>query len=351
MDAARFFFADFYNAVGDEAEGYSVRDAVAQRHKQAGEESGDRLLKIFPPDFPESGGHHNAHCHQSRSCGCGRNRADKSGQEGAEGKTDGDHHAGKAGTASCLNAGGALHKRGGVGGAENGADGGGDGVGKQSLVHLGAEAGTGEHGFFILLAENTAAPSRSDKTADGIKGVGNAQGENGNQHQGELSHILEQRGKSPGSKDYSEGRGQGGTGFRKADRTAGSGDAHGDSQQGCKDDADEDSAPHAADQQNDRQYQPDQKQPERRPVQSGDGGNAGFKADNFHIQKTNIGYEHADAAADGILQADGDRFNDIFPQFCHGNQDIDQAAEEHHGKSLLPGKAQGKAHRVHKESV
>ena len=51
------------------------------------------------------------------------------------------------------------------------------------------------------------------------------------------------------------------------------------------------------------------------------------------------------------MQAAGDGLDDELAQLCHGDEDIDQAADKHHGQGLLPGKAQAQAHSVHKERV
>ena len=116
MDLFGLALAHLDNAVGDEAHGNAVGDAVAQGHENAGEEGGDGLADVVPLDFLEGGGHHHAHQHQGRGRGGGGDSADKGGQERAEGKADGNHYAGKARAAASADASGALHKGGGVAG-------------------------------------------------------------------------------------------------------------------------------------------------------------------------------------------------------------------------------------------
>ena len=136
MNAGGFFLTDLYDTVGDETEGDSVGNTVAQRHEQSGEESRNRFGEVIPFDFLESRSHHDTNYNQRGSSGSGRNRADKGGQECADGKTDGDHYAGQAGASAGADTGSTLHKGGGVGGTEDGTDGSCNGVCEQSFIHF-----------------------------------------------------------------------------------------------------------------------------------------------------------------------------------------------------------------------
>ena len=52
MDLFGLLFADLYDAVCNEAESDTVRNAVAKGHEQAGKECGNSLGEIGPRDFP-----------------------------------------------------------------------------------------------------------------------------------------------------------------------------------------------------------------------------------------------------------------------------------------------------------
>ena len=76
--------ADLHDAVEDEAGSDAIGDRVAQRHEDAGEESGYSLIQLGPVDILEGGSHHDADHDQS-----GRGRrvghcADEGGQEGRQ---------------------------------------------------------------------------------------------------------------------------------------------------------------------------------------------------------------------------------------------------------------------------
>ena len=83
-------------AVEDKAGRNTVRNAVAQRHKHAREESWNRLVELRPLDLGKGGEHHNADNDERRSRRSGRNGADKRRKEGAERKADRNDNARKA---------------------------------------------------------------------------------------------------------------------------------------------------------------------------------------------------------------------------------------------------------------
>ena len=64
----------------------------------------------------------------------------------------------------------------------------------RALSHLGVEAGLGLHGLLVLIREDAGAAAGADEGADGVKGIRDAEGEDGNQHQGDLGGIGEQGG-------------------------------------------------------------------------------------------------------------------------------------------------------------
>ena len=351
MDLFGLLFAHLGDAVKDESGSDAVGDAVAQGHEDAREEGGDRLAEVVPLDLPEGGQHHDADHHQGRGGGGEGDGADESGQKCADRKADGYHHAGQAGAAPGTDAGGALHIGGGVGGAQDGADGSGGGVGKQGAVHLGLEAGGGLHRVLVLVAEDAGAAAGADEGADGVKGIGQAEREDGDQHQGHFGGVGKEGRQARGGKDGPKGAGQLAARLGKTDRLGGDGDPHGDAQQAGHDDADQDGALDVAHQQDDGESQTDQEQPERRLVQGSQGGHARAEGDDAHVQDADVGHKDADAAADGVLQAAGDGLDDVLADLGDGDEDVQQAADEHHGQRLLPGEAQSEADGVDKEGV
>ena len=351
MDLARFLLADANDAVGNKAKGNTVGNAVAQRHEQSCEERGNRFGEVLPVDFLECGGHHHAYHDQSRSGSRHGNRADKGGKERADGKADRDNNAGQAGASARADTGSALHEGGGVGRSEDRADGGSRSVRKQSLVHFGLEAGAGIHRLLILRAEDTRTASGSDEGSDGVKGIGNAEGKNGDENQRQLRQIRKQGRKAFRGEDRTEGGRKSRAGVREAHRLSRGGNAHGDTDDRGHNDTDQDRALHIADKKHDGQHQADQEQPENRLVQRCDRRNAGFKADDAHVQKADVCDKYADAAADSVLQALRDGLDDVLAQLGHGDQDVKQTADEHHGQRLLPGEAEAEAYRIGKEGV
>ena len=61
--------------------------------------------------------------------------------------------------------------------------------------------------------------------------------------------------------------------------------------------------------------------------------------------------ENANAAADCVLKALGNGLDNQLANLGDGNQNIDDAAEKNHGQSLLPAKAQGKAHGIGEKGI
>ena len=351
MNLCSFFFADFYQTVGDKTKCDAVRDAVAQRHEQTGEKRGYRFFKVFPVDLLKSRGHHNAHAHQSRSGGRVRDCADESSQERAEREAYSHDDAGQSRASACGDSCGALHIGGGVGSAEKRADGSGGRVGEKSLVHLGFKSGTVFHGLFIFFAEDTALNAGTDERADGVERVGNAECQDRDQHHGKLRHVRKQGRKSCGGKDDADGGGQCGAGFTERDRVGHRGDAHGDPDDSGNNDPDQDCPGNLAYQKHDRQSKADQEEPELRIVESRQCRDSGIKFDKSHVQKPYIRDKQADTSADGMLQASGNTFDDVLPKLCHGDQDIENTADKYHGQRLLPGKAETETDRVHEKGV
>ena len=351
MDLFGLLFADLGDAVEDESRRDAVGDAVADGHKDAGKVGRNRLVEVVPLDLPEGGHHHDADHNQRRSGGRKRDGADKGCQKGADGKAERNNHAGQTGAAARADACGALDVGGGVGGAKDRADRGGNRVGEQRPVHLGVEAGGGLHRALVLLAEDAGAASGADEGADGVKGVGEAEREDGDQHQRQLGDIREQRRQALAGEDGAEGGRQLAAGLGEADRLGGDGDAHRDAKQCGGHDADEDGALDLADQQDDGQGKADQKQPEGRLIEGGQRRHAGIKADDADIEKADVGHKDADTAADGVLQAARNGLDDVFTDFGDGDDDVQHAADEHHRQRLLPGKAQGCTNGVDKKGV
>src|SRR5699024_2210067 len=162
----------------------------------------------------------------------------------------------------------------------------------------------------VLIGEDAGAPAGADKGADGVEGVGDAEGEDGDQHQGDLGRVREQGGQALAGEDGAEGGGQLLAGLGKADGVAQGGDPHGDANDGGGHDADEDGALYVEHQQHDGDHQADDEQPQHGGVQGGHGGHAGAKVYEAHVQKADVGHEDADAAANGVLQAAGDGLDD-----------------------------------------
>ena len=96
MNVPDLLLADFSDAVEDEACRDAVGNAVAEGHENASEERGNRLVKVIPLDFLESGHHHDTDHYQGGSGSGKRNGADKGRQERADCKAQGHDHAGKA---------------------------------------------------------------------------------------------------------------------------------------------------------------------------------------------------------------------------------------------------------------
>lgn len=351
MDLLGLLFADFGDAVEDKPGGDAVGNAVADRHEYAGKKGGHRFVEIVPLDLLEGGHHHNAdHDQGRRRRGIG-DRADKGCKERADCKAEGDDHAGQPCAAARADACGAFHKGGGVGGAEDGADRGGRGVGKERLVHFGFEAGRGFHRLLVLVAEDAGAASRADKGADGVKGVREAEGEDGDQHQRKLGNVGEEGGQARRGEDRAESRGKLLAGFGEADSILRGGYAHRNTDQGCHHNADEDRALDLQNQQDDGQRQPDQEKPERGLVQCRQSGDAGIKGDDLDVQQADIGDKNADAAADRGLQAAGNGLDNMLAELSDCDDNVDDAADKHHGQRLLPGEFQRKADRINEESV
>jgi hypothetical protein len=55
-----------------------------------------------------------------------------------------------------------------------------------------------------------------------------------------------------------------------------------------------------------------------------------------YVHKPDIGDEYADASAYGILKASWYGFNDMFPDFGYGYENIEKAADKNKRQRMLP---------------
>ena len=67
-----------------------------------------------------------------------------------------------------------------------------------------------------------------------------------------------------------------------------------------------------------------------------DGASVGSKFKEAGVFDSDISDEDADPAADCVLQAFRDRFDDHFSDFGYSDQNVDHPTDEYHGQSLLP---------------
>ena len=81
----------------------------------------------------------------------------------------------------------------------------------------------------------------------------------------------------------------------------------------------EDSAGHLAYQQDNGQDQADEEQPDSGVVQDSQSRYAGIKVHEAHIQEADISHKDADTAANGVLEALGNGFNDELADLGHGD--------------------------------
>ena len=349
-------------AVGDEAAGDAVGDGVAERHEYGGEERRYGLGDIAPVDFLQRGRHHAAH-HHEHACGCGgRNGGDDRGEEGGQGEADGHDHGGQAGAAASGDTCGGFHIRGGVGGAADGADGGCDRIGEQGLVHLGGEARTVFEGLLVFRGEDAGAAAGADERADGVEGVGHGECEDRQQDDRQLRHVGEQRWEAFGAEDSAKGLRQLGESVADGEGVGHGGLTHWNAGDGGDRDGDQHAAAHLEHGEDDGEEQADDEQPDGRIVHDGQtwgglhgvavlGVGLGGEGEEADVQKADVGHEQADAAADGVLQHFRNGLDDDLTNLGDGDQNVDQAAQEHHAQGLLPGEAEAEANGVGEERV
>ena len=343
--------ADLDDAVEDESRRDTIGDAVAQSHKDTGEECGDGFVQIRPVDLLERGHHHHADGNQSGSGSREGNRADKGSQESGQREADGDDDGGQARASAGSDTGSALYEGGRIGGTDQGADGCGRRVREKSLIQFRLETGTAFHRLLVLGAEDAAATAGSDKGTDRIKGVGNAEREDRNQHKRQFGHIGKQAADTALPKDGEEGRGQCLARFREARGLLRRGDAKRNTDQGGNNDRNQDSALYLKDEKNHGQNQADDEDPELRLIQRRESRNTAVKIDDAYVQKTDISDEDTDAAADGVLQAYRNGLDDVLTDLRHRDEDVQKTADEDHGKRLLPGEAQRETYRVNEKGI
>ena len=82
-----------------------------------------------------------------------------------------------------------------------------------------------------------------------------------------------------------------------------------------------------------------------------EGRHAGAEGDQLHVQQADEGDEQANAGGDGALEEGGDGGDDLAAQGAHGDNQEQDAAEQHDGQGLLPGVAHAQADRVGEEGV
>ena len=113
---------------------------------------------------------------------------------------------------------------------------------------------------------------------------------------------------------------------------------------------------------NDGEEQADDEQPDGRIVHDSKargrlhgvavlGIGLGGEGEEADVQEADIGHEQADAAADGVLQHFRNGLDDDLTNLGDGDQNVDQAAQEHHAQGLLPGEAETEANGVGEERV
>src|SRR5690606_2772075 len=121
-----------------------------------------------------------------------------------------------------------------------------------------------------------------------------------------------------------------GKGLAEADGGSQFSYAKGNPQEGCDDDADEDGAPHALDQHDHGDGQPEQGEQHRGVVQGHKFRDTRIETEQSGVFDADVGDENADTAADGVLKAFRDAFDNQLADFGYGNQNVDHTADEHH---------------------
>ena len=351
VDLLCLALADLYKDVEDKACRDTVGDAVAKCHEDTCKECGDRFVEVAPINVLE-GGHHHDTDHYKRGCGrCCGNRTDEAGEECGDCKADRHDNGGKTRTSACTDACGAFYEGRGVGRAEQRANGGSGCIREERLVHLGLEARAGFHCLFVLLGEDAAAAARADEGADGVKRIGNAEREDGDQHQRELFGVGEETYNAALLEDCEEGGGELVASVHKADGVAQLRHAKGDTDDGGCDNGDQNRALDLENEQNCDERQTNEEDPERGLIQGGECGNACAEINHADVEEADVSDENTDTAADCVLETQGNCLDDVLTDLRYGDENVKNAADKDHGKRLLPGKAQRKAHGVNKESV
>ncbi len=253
---------------------------------------------------------------------------------------------------------------GGVRGAADGADGGGDGVGEQGLVHLGGEAVAVLQSLLHPRRRRCRCGGRCRWNYRGVRTYRTWRRRRWSRSSAALGRIRERCREALGGEDRAEGLRQLGEGLADGLRVRPGGLAERDADYG----GDGDGQPHVAlnlhHGEHNGQYEADQEDPQHLVVEVGQtlgsrngtalGGGlriAGSELDQADVQHAHVGHEQADAAADGVLQGLRDGQDDHLADLGDGDEDVDQAAQEHHAHGLLPAEAEAEAHGVGEERV
>ena len=218
----------------------------------------------------------------------------------------------------------------------------------------------GFQGLLVILGEDAGAASGADERADGVEGVGHREREDRHDDQRQLGRIGEQGREALGGEDGAEGLRQLGEGLGDGHGVGHGGHAERDADHGGDGDGQQQAALDLEHGEGDGQHQADEEHPQHRLVERGQargradrGGGLGVRGegDQVDVEHADVGHEQADAAADGVLQHFRDGLDDHLTDFGDGDDDVDQAAQEHHAQRLLPGEAEAEAHGVGEEGV
>ena len=215
-----------------------------------------------------------------------------------------------------------------------------------------------------ILEEKPEPFSRAgaDERADGVEGVGHGECEDRQQNDRQLRHVGEQRWEAFSAEDSAKGLRQLGESVADGDGVGHGGLTHRNAGDGGDRDGDQHAAAHLEHGEDDGEEQADDEQPDGRIIHDGQtwgglhgvavlGVGLGGEGEEADVQEADVGHEQADAAADGVLQHFRNGLDDDLTNLGDGDENVDQATQEHHAQGLLPGEAEAEANGVGEECV
>ena len=214
--------------------------------------------------------------------------------------------------------------------------------------------------LLVLLGEDAGAAAGADERADGVEGVGHREREDRHEHKRELGRVGEQGREALGGEDRAEGLRQLREGVGDRHGIGHRGHAERDADHGGDGDGQQQAALDLEHGEGDGEHEADEEHPQHRVVEGGQarggadgGGGLGVRGegDEVHVQHADIGHEQADAAADRVLEHRRDGLDDHLANLGDRDDDVDDAAQEHHAQRLLPGEPEAEAHGVGEERV